>query len=145
MAKNGKKKQRSDARQNRPRTELQNGNRRSYLVRAVVTVGMLLVAISILALVQQPGLLRQARGGANLATDGTNSLLQSPSVAEKTDLTMQPSVSTDAQEAGAATIPVAPSVGALAPDFSLDDITGQTVSRAAFAGKPMFITFFHSW
>jgi peroxiredoxin len=42
-------------------------------------------------------------------------------------------------------LPGAPAIGALAPDFALDDIAGQTESRTTFAGKPMFITFFHSW
>ena len=42
-------------------------------------------------------------------------------------------------------IPVAPRVGALAPDFTLADTTGNQVSLADFRGKPAVVTFFHTW
>lgn len=42
-------------------------------------------------------------------------------------------------------LPVAPKVGALAPDFTLADTTGNEVSLADFRGKPAVVTFFHTW
>ena len=42
-------------------------------------------------------------------------------------------------------LPVAPEVGALAPDFSLADTAGNQVSLADFRGKPAIVTFFHTW
>jgi cytochrome oxidase Cu insertion factor (SCO1/SenC/PrrC family) len=42
-------------------------------------------------------------------------------------------------------LPIAPKVGALAPDFTLADTAGSQVSLAAFRGKPVVVTFFHTW
>lgn len=42
-------------------------------------------------------------------------------------------------------LPVAPEVGALAPDFTLVDTAGNQVSLADFKGKPAVVTFFHTW
>lgn len=42
-------------------------------------------------------------------------------------------------------LPVAPEVGALAPEFTLADIAGNQVSLADYRGKPAVVTFFHTW
>ena len=42
-------------------------------------------------------------------------------------------------------LPVAPQVGALAPDFTLTDITGNQVSLVDYRGKPVVVSFFHTW
>jgi cytochrome oxidase Cu insertion factor (SCO1/SenC/PrrC family) len=42
-------------------------------------------------------------------------------------------------------LPIAPAVGALAPDFTLADTAGNQVSLADFKGKPAVVTFFHTW
>ena len=44
-----------------------------------------------------------------------------------------------------AALPAAPVIGARAPDFDLEDITGQPVSLNHFQGKPIVMMFFHSW
>ncbi len=40
---------------------------------------------------------------------------------------------------------VAPRLGYLAPDFTLEDLTGQKVSLSSFRGKPVFLNFWASW
>lgn len=42
-------------------------------------------------------------------------------------------------------LPVAPEIGALAPNFILADTAGNQVSLANFKGKPAVVTFFHTW
>ena len=42
-------------------------------------------------------------------------------------------------------LPVAPEVGALAPNFILPDTTGKQVSLSDFQGQPVVVTFFHTW
>lgn len=42
-------------------------------------------------------------------------------------------------------LPVAPEVGASAPDFTLADTAGNQVSLADYRGKPAVVTFFHTW
>ncbi len=39
----------------------------------------------------------------------------------------------------------APKVGALAPNFSLVDITGNRISLSDYRGKPVVVSFFHTW
>lgn len=40
---------------------------------------------------------------------------------------------------------VAPEIGALAPNFTLSDTDGNTVSLSDFRGKPVAVMLFHSW
>jgi cytochrome oxidase Cu insertion factor (SCO1/SenC/PrrC family) len=40
---------------------------------------------------------------------------------------------------------VAPKVGALAPNFNLVDITGNQISLSDYRGKPVVVSFFHTW
>ena len=40
---------------------------------------------------------------------------------------------------------VAPEVGAEAPDFELAGINGETVQLSDFRGKPVAVTFMHTW
>lgn len=42
-------------------------------------------------------------------------------------------------------LPVGPQVGALAPDFTLVATTGEPVSLADYQGKPVVVSFFHTW
>ena len=42
-------------------------------------------------------------------------------------------------------LPVAPQIGALAPDFTLVDTSGEQVSLADYRGKPVVVSFFHTW
>ncbi len=42
-------------------------------------------------------------------------------------------------------LPVAPEVGAVAPDFELQDLGGQQISLSDFRGKPVVVAFFHTW
>ena len=42
-------------------------------------------------------------------------------------------------------LPVAPQVGALAPGFTLTDTTGNQVSLIDYRGKPVVVSFFHTW
>ena len=42
-------------------------------------------------------------------------------------------------------LPIAPQVGALAPDFTLADTTGAQVSLTDYRGKPVVVSFFHTW
>ena len=44
-----------------------------------------------------------------------------------------------------ASLPVKARVGALAPNFTLDDTNGTEVSLSDFQGKPVVLTFFHTW
>ncbi|MFQ5420885.1 MAG: hypothetical protein ACE5FD_00180 [Anaerolineae bacterium] len=39
----------------------------------------------------------------------------------------------------------APEVGALAPDFELVGINGETVRLSDFRGQPVAVTFMHTW
>jgi len=39
----------------------------------------------------------------------------------------------------------APEVGALAPDFELAGIDGETVRLSDFRGQPVAVTFMHTW
>ncbi|MCX8103619.1 MAG: TlpA family protein disulfide reductase [Candidatus Bipolaricaulota bacterium] len=39
----------------------------------------------------------------------------------------------------------APQVGFLAPDFTLEDLTGQKVRLSEFRGKPVFLNFWATW
>jgi cytochrome oxidase Cu insertion factor (SCO1/SenC/PrrC family) len=39
----------------------------------------------------------------------------------------------------------APKVGALAPNFNLVDITGKQISLSDYRGKPVVVSFFHTW
>lgn len=59
------------------------------------------------------------------------------SAAENSQQTVVEDISSD--------LPVAPAVGALAPDFTLADTAGTQVSLADFRGKPAVVTFFHTW
>ena len=42
-------------------------------------------------------------------------------------------------------VSVAPKVGALAPNFDLVDITGNQISLSDYRGKPVIVSFFHTW
>lgn len=42
-------------------------------------------------------------------------------------------------------IEVAPVVGAVAPDFQLQDINGQAVSLSAYRGQPVLVNFWATW
>lgn len=42
-------------------------------------------------------------------------------------------------------VKVGTEVGSFAPDFTLSDINGNTVSLSDFRGKPVAVMFFHSW
>ena len=42
-------------------------------------------------------------------------------------------------------VSVAPKVGALAPNFTLVDITGNQISLSDYRGKPVVVSFFHTW
>lgn len=44
-----------------------------------------------------------------------------------------------------ASLPVEPRVGALAPDFTLEDTNGNEVALSDFRGQPVVVTFFHTW
>lgn len=48
-------------------------------------------------------------------------------------------------EAPAPSLPVAPQIGDLAPDFTLADTSGEQVSLADYRGKPVVVSFFHTW
>jgi cytochrome oxidase Cu insertion factor (SCO1/SenC/PrrC family) len=40
---------------------------------------------------------------------------------------------------------IAPKVGALAPDFQLASIEGEQVKLSDFRGRPVAVTFMHTW
>ena len=44
-----------------------------------------------------------------------------------------------------ASLPVEPRVGALAPDFTLSDMSGNEVSLSDYRGQPVVVSFFHTW
>ena len=48
-------------------------------------------------------------------------------------------------DAALASLPIGPSIGAVAPDFTLSDTSGNPVSLSDFRGKPTIVTFFHTW
>jgi cytochrome oxidase Cu insertion factor (SCO1/SenC/PrrC family) len=48
-------------------------------------------------------------------------------------------------EAPSPSLPVRPQVGALAPDFTLVATTGEQISLADYQGKPVVVSFFHTW
>jgi cytochrome oxidase Cu insertion factor (SCO1/SenC/PrrC family) len=48
-------------------------------------------------------------------------------------------------ESAAAGSSVAPEVGALAPDFQLATIDGEQVQLSDFRGRPVAVTFMHTW
>jgi cytochrome oxidase Cu insertion factor (SCO1/SenC/PrrC family) len=50
-----------------------------------------------------------------------------------------------AGEEDLAELPVAPAIGARAPEFSLPDVNGQPVSLSDFRGKPVAMMFFHTY
>ena len=52
---------------------------------------------------------------------------------------------TGAEQAVFASLPIAPNIDALAPDFTLADINGNEVSLSDYRGKPIVVTFFHTW
>ena len=45
----------------------------------------------------------------------------------------------------AAALPVAPQLGARAPDFTLQDVDGNPVSLSQLSGRPVLMMFFHTW
>jgi cytochrome oxidase Cu insertion factor (SCO1/SenC/PrrC family) len=47
--------------------------------------------------------------------------------------------------AAAGDLRTAPEVGALAPDFELAGINGETVRLSDFRGQPVAVTFMHTW
>lgn len=47
--------------------------------------------------------------------------------------------------AGAGNLDTAPRVGALAPDFTLQDVDGKTVKLSSYRGKPVWVNFWASW
>lgn len=51
----------------------------------------------------------------------------------------------DATVEALASLPIAPRIGARAPDFTLNDTTGTPVSLSDFRGQPVVVTFFHTW
>ena len=61
------------------------------------------------------------------------------------DQTADPVARQQAVDAAIAALPVEPRVGARAPDFTLNDINGNQISLSDFQGKPVVITFFHTW
>lgn len=48
-------------------------------------------------------------------------------------------------EADVAALPVAPEVGALAPDFELSGVDGNMVRLSDFRGQPVVLNFMHTW
>ena len=48
-------------------------------------------------------------------------------------------------EADVAALPVAPEVGALAPDFELSGVDGNLVRLSDFRGQPVVLNFMHTW
>jgi cytochrome oxidase Cu insertion factor (SCO1/SenC/PrrC family) len=48
-------------------------------------------------------------------------------------------------ESAAAETPIAPKVGARAPDFQLASIDGEQVKLSDFRGRPVAVTFMHTW
>lgn len=50
-----------------------------------------------------------------------------------------------AADTALASLPIDPSIGAVAPDFTLSDTSGNPVSLSDFRGKPTIVTFFHTW
>jgi cytochrome oxidase Cu insertion factor (SCO1/SenC/PrrC family) len=48
-------------------------------------------------------------------------------------------------DAEIAELPISPSVGAMAPDFALQDVRGQPVALSDYRGKPVAMMFFHTW
>ena len=71
-----------------------------------------------------------AQSVADIDDDPRNEL-----AVEKEPVAVQPAVD----------LPVAPEVGSLAPSIALQDIHGELITVSEIAGKPMFISFFHSW
>ena len=48
-------------------------------------------------------------------------------------------------EVDVAALPVAPEIGALAPDFELSGVDGNLVRLSDFRGQPVVLTFMHTW
>ncbi len=48
-------------------------------------------------------------------------------------------------ESAVSELPVAPEVGALAPDFQLVSKDGEQVKLSDYRGKPVAVTFMHTW
>lgn len=52
---------------------------------------------------------------------------------------------TNGRQPGPSELPPAPEVGRLAPDFTLTDLKGNSVTLSDFQGKVVFINFWASW
>jgi cytochrome oxidase Cu insertion factor (SCO1/SenC/PrrC family) len=50
-----------------------------------------------------------------------------------------------AEDTTLASLPVAPQVGAMAPDFTLRDTDGNQVSLSDYRGRPVVVNFFHTY
>ena len=60
-------------------------------------------------------------------------------------LSLSTEIDSEPLGSGVADLPIAPEIGARAPAFELFGIYGRKVSNTDLMGRPMFISFFHSW
>lgn len=142
-------------RQNRSSTAPQNV-KNNLVLRTSVILGLIALVIVVFASLLQA----RQRGTTGQVLSSSDSVVpqavdksEANNVALRQDENSAIEDTTSAEEAAegsivegvAADLPVAPEVGALAPDFALATIDGEQLALADVRGKPMFISFFHSW
>lgn len=136
------------------------GNRAQRIIVMVLLAGIVTAGFGVLLSSQQNGqptsqdsVSEEVFTGVeadNSATGSTSSIEEETSaiddaVVAKVEANVLEVVEEESAENVVVDLPIAPEVGARAPDFELATITGEQLALAHTTGKPMFISFFHSW
>ena len=124
------------------------GAKRNRVQYTFIGIALAALVIAGFATILRPQQAAQTTEQGLVSSDAVTAVdVENSEISSAVSSTSENSVADDAAVAEklAADLPIAPAVGALAPDFELATINGEQLALADMRGKPMFISFFHSW